>query len=76
MGDASDVKLETGDIDWGIEESDANKINFDISLKDSDITIESSGMEGGVAKNNEALTVLDHPIYREQFSDELFEVNF
>lgn len=74
LGDASEVKLETGDIDWGIEESNADEINFDISLKDSGITIESSGMEGGVAKNNEALTVLDNPTYGEQFLDELFEV--
>lgn len=45
-------------------------------MKDSGITVESSGMEGGVAKNNEALTVLDSPNYREQFLDELFEVVF
>lgn len=70
------MKLETGDIDWGIEETNDNEINFDISLKDTGITIESSGMEGGVAKNNEALSVLDHPHYRDQFLDELFEVNF
>lgn len=75
MDDNSEVKLETGDIDWGIEESNADEINFDISLKDAGITVESSGIEGGVAKNNEALTVLDHPNYCEQFLDELFEVN-
>lgn len=74
MGDASDVTLETGDIDWGNDEVSAD-INFDISLKDSGITVESSGMEGGLAKNNEALTVLDNPSHREQFLDELFEVN-
>lgn len=72
----TDVTLETGDIDWGIDESNADEINFDISLKDSGITVESCGMEGGVAKNSEALTVLDSPTYREQFLDELFEVNF
>lgn len=33
-------------------------------------------MEGGVAKNNEALSVLDSPNHREQFLDELFEVKF
>lgn len=71
----TDVTLETGDIDWGIDETNADEINFDISLKDSGITVESSGMEGGVARNSEALTVLDSPIYREQFLDELFEVN-
>lgn len=70
----ADVTLQTGDIDWGIDESNADEINFDISLKDSAITVESSGMEGGVARNSEALTVLDSPIHREQFLDELFEV--
>lgn len=72
----SEVTLETGDIDWGLDEPNTDEINFDISLKDSGITIESSGMEGGIARNNEALTVLDSPSYREQFLDELFEVNF
>lgn len=71
----TDVTLETGDIDWGIDEANADEINFDISLKDSGITVESSGMEGGVARNSEALTVLDSPAYREQFLDELFEVS-
>lgn len=71
-----EVTLETGDIDWGLDEPNAEEINFDISLKDSGITIESSGMEGGVARNHEALTVLDSPNYREQVLDELFEVNF
>lgn len=33
-------------------------------------------MEGGVAKNNEALSVLDSPNHREQFLDELFEVKY
>lgn len=72
----NEVTLETGDIDWGLDEPNTDEINFDISLKDNGITIESSGMEGGVARNNEALTVLDSPTYREQFLDELFEVNF
>lgn len=71
----NEVTLETGDIDWGIDEPNADEINFDISLKDSGITIESSGMEGGVARNKDALSILDNPIYREQFLDELFEVN-
>lgn len=68
------VNLETGEIDWGVDDQNADGIDFDISLKDSGITVESSGMEGGVARNNEALTVLDSPIHREQFLDELFEV--
>lgn len=77
MGSGEEVTLETGDIDWGADdEANAAEIDFDISIKDSGITIESSGMEGGVAKNNEALSVLDSPNHREQFLDELFEVKF
>lgn len=65
--------METGDIDWGIEDTGAAEI--DISSVDiQGITLEDSGMAGGVAKGNEALTVLDNPVYREQFLDELFEV--
>lgn len=77
MGSGEEVTLETGDIDWGADdEANAAEIDFDISIKDSGITIESSGMEGGVAKNYEALSVLDSPNHREQFLDELFEVKF
>lgn len=67
------VTLETGDIDWRSDETNTTEINFDISLKDSGVTVESSGVEGGIAKSHEALTVLDSPIYQEQFLDELFE---
>lgn len=71
-----DIKLESGDIDWG---DDENKNDVDInaiSLKECAITVESSGLAGGIAKNDNALTVLDNPSYREQFLDELFEVWF
>jgi hypothetical protein len=36
--------------------------------------IESSGTEGGVAKDKEALTILDNPETRNTFIDELMEV--
>jgi hypothetical protein len=36
--------------------------------------MESSGTEGGVAKDMEALTLLDNPITRNTFIDELNEV--
>lgn len=63
-----------GDINWGDEPVAADDIDFDISLEDSGIKVESSGLAGGVAKNDQALTILDSPSYREQFLDELFEV--
>lgn len=74
IDNGDEIALETGEIDWGAEEPASDEINFDISLKDSGITIESSGIEGGIARNHEALTVLDSPNHREQFIDELFEV--
>lgn len=67
---------EGGDIDWGEDSAAAevNEIDYNISLEDSGIKVEGSGLAGGIAKNDEALTVLDSPSYREQFLDELFEV--
>lgn len=62
------------EIDWGnnqIIQGHDNK-----SPDDSRITIESSGLAGGVARKENAFTVLDSPSYRELFLDELFEVHF
>lgn len=74
INNGNDVALEGGEIDWGIEESNGAEVDFNISLQDSGITVEGCGMSGGVARNSDALTVLDSPSYREQFLDELFEV--
>lgn len=72
---SENVTLEAGDdIDWGEDQAAVNEIDFNISLEDSGIKVESSGLGGGVAKNDQALTILDSPSYREQFLDELFEV--
>lgn len=75
ISNANDVTLDGGEIDWGGHD-ESNEIDFNISLQDSGITVEGSGLAGGIAKNGEALTVLDSPSYREQFLDELFEVFF
>lgn len=75
--EADAVQLERGDIDWGEDDGAAGaeqEINFDISLEDSGIKVESSGHDGGVARNDEALSVLDAPSYRDQFLDEIFEL--
>ncbi|KAJ9598386.1 hypothetical protein L9F63_010908, partial [Diploptera punctata] len=75
--DFGDVTLEEGEIDWGMNvESPENneEIDFNISLDESGIVVESSGTEGGVAKDKEALTVLDNPVTRNRFIDELMEV--
>lgn len=76
FGDVGDVTFETGDIDWGeveIVESPSD-IDFNISIEDSGIKVESAGLAGGVAKGDEALTLLDNPQHRDQFLDEIFEL--
>lgn len=78
--EGGEVNLEVGDIDWGnIEEVEpqleANEIDFgDSLLEESGIVVESTGCSGGVAKGNEAYTLLDSPKHREQFIDEVYEL--
>lgn len=75
--DDLDVNLVTGHIDWGgnVEvATDGVEIDFCISLEESGIVVESDGMSGGVAKGEEAFKILDSLQYRENFLDELFEV--
>ncbi|XP_066996998.1 CDK5 regulatory subunit-associated protein 3 isoform X2 [Anabrus simplex] len=81
--DFGDVTLdESGDIDWGninnaelAELPDANlEIDFNISLEESGIVVESTGVDGGVAKGTEALTLLDNPKTRNTFIDDLMEL--
>lgn len=67
----------SGDIDWGIESSPAEagvEINFDIPIEEYGIVVEGAGMDGGVAKGDQAYTILDSPNYRERFTDELYEL--
>ncbi|KAM7344774.1 CDK5RAP3 protein homolog [Cochliomyia hominivorax] len=73
FGDATDVG---GDIDWGIESSPAEavEINFDIPIEEYGIVVEGAGMDGGIAKGDQAYTLLDSPNYRERFTDELYEL--
>uniref|UniRef100_A0A1L8DM00 Putative cdk5 activator-binding protein n=1 Tax=Nyssomyia neivai TaxID=330878 RepID=A0A1L8DM00_9DIPT len=76
FGDEVTVQSE-GEIDWGDGNEtvlDAGDINLDISLEESGIVVESGGQSGGVARNEEALTVLDAPTYRDRFIDELMEL--
>lgn len=46
----------------------------DISLEESGIVVADNGHDGGVARNGEAYTVMDSPVHRDQFFDELYEV--
>lgn len=79
--DDGDVNLEVGDIDWGNVEAvpqdiqvEPVDIDFGDSLEESGIVVESTGCSGGVAKGNEAYTLLDSPKHREQFIDEVYEL--
>lgn len=83
FGDAAagDVQLEVGDIDWGGIEVAApepvipdEEIDFNINIEESGIVVEDAGCSGGIARNEEAFTILDSPKYQEQFIDELYEL--
>lgn len=66
------------DIDWGDVQLDGGQaqqaIDFDISLEESGIVVEGGGLSGGVARDEEAYTVFDAAKYRDQFIDELYEL--
>uniref|UniRef100_A0A182UF71 Uncharacterized protein n=1 Tax=Anopheles melas TaxID=34690 RepID=A0A182UF71_9DIPT len=78
------VELEVGDIDWGAADegadpalagaNDDNVIDFNISLEESGIVVEEDGNLGGVAKGDEAFTVLDAQQYRDRFVNDLLEL--
>ncbi|KAL7014715.1 hypothetical protein ACKWTF_016084 [Chironomus riparius] len=76
FGGDAEVNLEVGEINWGddAEIQDAYEIDFNISLEGSGIVIESDGMSGGIAKNDEAYTLFDSPNYRDSLLDELYEL--
>lgn len=66
------VVEDNGAIDWG--DVGEPELIADISLEESGIVVADSGLDGGVAREEEAFTVLDNPIHRDQFMDEVFEV--
>ncbi|XP_037043237.1 CDK5RAP3-like protein [Bradysia coprophila] len=61
-----------GAIDWG-DVGEAEAI-VNVSLEESGIVVADSGLDGGVARGEEAFTVLDNPFHRDQFIDEVFEL--
>ncbi|KOX75784.1 CDK5 regulatory subunit-associated protein 3, partial [Melipona quadrifasciata] len=73
-----DVNLEVGgEIDWGdgnVEEAVAGDIDYNISLEESGIVVEAAGHEGGNATGTEAYTILDNPSTRNDFINQLFEL--
>nr|CAG4644866.1 EOG090X07S9 [Leptodora kindtii] len=75
---SEEVELETGDIDWGQIDmlNDAHELGLEglTCTEDVDIVVESDGVEGGIARDNEALTLLDYHKTRNAFIDELMEL--
>lgn len=73
-----EVNLDAGDIDWGDEdvEQPAAEIDYNISLEESGIVVETAGHEGGVATGSDAYTILDNPVTRSEFINQLFEVSY
>ncbi|CAG9787399.1 unnamed protein product [Diatraea saccharalis] len=68
------------EIDWGnIDNAGAGDLDLsvnmaDVSLDESGIVVEDQGMGGGVARGKDALTLLDNPSTRNQFIDQLVEL--
>lgn len=75
MGDGNDINW--GDIDdmVAVEKND-DGIDYDLSLEESGIVVEAAGREGDIATGNDALTIIDNPSTRNNFIDQLLEVNF
>lgn len=72
------INLEVGEINWGGDDDavvvEDQEIDFSVSLEESGIVVEEAGMLGGVAKDDEAFTILDSPHYRDVVLDELYEL--
>ncbi|XP_078036546.1 CDK5 regulatory subunit-associated protein 3 [Augochlora pura] len=74
-----DINLENGaEIDWGEENVEevapADGIDFNVSLEESGIVVEAAGIEGGVANGTEAYKILDNPSTRNDFINQLYEL--
>lgn len=75
--DAPAAAEQSGDIDWGETDNGFEIIDhpdLNINLEESGIVVEKSGLDGGVARGTEALTILDNPKTRETIINELVEL--
>ncbi|KRT81674.1 hypothetical protein AMK59_5837 [Oryctes borbonicus] len=72
--------MSEGDIDWGtlntIEDDFeiVEHVDLDINLEESGIVVEKSGLDGGVAKENDAYTLLDNPSTQDLVLNDLMEL--
>lgn len=75
--DFGEFSVENGgssNIDWGGVELDVVQGVTEISLEESGIVVADRGHDGGAANGEQAYTILDSPVHRDQFFDELYEV--
>ncbi|KPI99454.1 CDK5RAP3-like protein [Papilio xuthus] len=68
-----------GEIDWGNIDAAPTDVDLsadvaNISLEESGIVVEEAGLQGGVAKGREALTLLDNPTTSNQLVEQLLEL--
>nr|CAI5827122.1 unnamed protein product [Callosobruchus analis] len=80
--DFGDVGVnEDQNIDWG--NLDASEDDFeivshedvDVNLEESGIVVEKTGIDGGIARGEEALTILDNPKISSQIVNDLVEIH-
>ncbi|KAI4471454.1 cdk5 regulatory subunit-associated protein 3 [Holotrichia oblita] len=72
--------MSEGDIDWGtlntIEDDFeiVDHVDLDINLEESGIVVEKSGLDGGIAKGNDAYSLLDNPSTQNLILNDLMEL--
>ncbi|XP_025208456.1 CDK5 regulatory subunit-associated protein 3 [Melanaphis sacchari] len=71
-----DVKDTTDDeeIDWGDLENPSEDIDYGISLEESGIVVENVQTDGSIARGNEALTLLDNFKTKNEFMNDILEL--
>lgn len=67
-------------IDWGTSTPEegfeiVTHADLDVNLEESGIVVEKTGIDGGIAKGEEALTILDNPKTQEQIINSLMELS-
>lgn len=74
IDDIASLNVDTSGITSTAGAEDKVEINFDIPLDEYGIVVESVNTNGSIAKGDQAFTLLDSPVYRERFLDELYEL--
>ncbi|KAF5296397.1 hypothetical protein FQA39_LY12516 [Lamprigera yunnana] len=79
FGDNIQIPSDKNEIDWGISNTEdgfeiVEHCDLDVNLDETGIVVERSGNDGGIACGNEAYSVLDNPVTRERFLNDLMEL--